>query len=431
VTTQGLIQASGQNGTAVFAQSAASLSSSSSGTVTVNLEGGLSGSAVTGGSGTQGYGVWVDGGNSQNQLNVNSVTLSSLSGNTINYTGSFGLNVQNNGAIQGTYFNLGSGTLTNAATLVVGGAFSPNPYYGGATLHGNLVQTATGRFVTNVDFATARAGYLVVTGNATLAGQIVPHVATVLPNVSVPVMIIDGTLSGTMQGSRSTLYAYDLRDPPTELTISARSLGFAPAGFGIRGNAAEVASYLRSVFDTATTAELGAFFATLGALADSSAGRYASALQQLSPGSVLAYASRARAETTAFGDTMLHCDRFIGTSVVTSETGCGWMEVSGGAANQGAGGGYAGFTDSTLNYRLGGQTEFAPGWLLGGAVGYTHSWLSGDLNTTGQGDAGHLGLNLTREWQGWRFSGGVTGSFQLQQDEPGGFHPRLRCQSER
>ncbi|HWB50583.1 MAG TPA: hypothetical protein VG651_15850 [Stellaceae bacterium] len=412
VTTQGAIQATGQNGVGIFAQSASGSPSVASGTVTVKIQDGESGSTVTGGAGAQGYGVWVDGGNSDNTLEIDAgSTLSALSGNAVNYTGSYGVNPTNNGQVAGTSFNLGNGTFTNAGSLIVGGAGTAGPYYGAATLRGNLVQTASGQLVTNVDFASGRAGYLVVTGNAALDGRVVPQVSTVLPNVNVPIMIVDGTVTGTLQGSRSTLYAYDVQDPPSTLTLSARSLGFAPAGFGVNGAAAELAAYLQPAFNTAATPELGTFFATLGNLADAGAGGYVNALQQLSPGSVLAFASRARAETTAFGDALLHCDRFIGTSVVTTETGCGWAEVSGGVADQSADGGYAGFADSTLNYRLGGQTLIAPGWTLGGALGYTHSWLDGDFTTTGRGDAGYAGLSITREWQGWRFSGGLLGSF--------------------
>lgn len=130
--------------------------------------------------------------------------------------------------------------------------------------------------------------------NVDTGGRIVPQVSTVLPDVYVPVMIIDGAVTGAIQGSQSTLFAYDTHDPPTEITLSARSTGFAPAGFGISGAAAEVAAYLQPVFDTATTPELGAFFASLGALADAGPARYIDALRQLSPGSTLAFASRAR-----------------------------------------------------------------------------------------------------------------------------------------
>ncbi|MGH7071553.1 MAG: autotransporter outer membrane beta-barrel domain-containing protein [Acetobacteraceae bacterium] len=108
---------------------------------------------------------------------------------------------------------------------------------------------------------------------------------------------------------------------------------------------------------------------------------------------------------------MLRCESFIGTSAITTETGCAWMELSGGVADQGNGGGDAGFTDGTLNYRFGGQALIAPGWLLGGALGYAHSWLDGDFNTTGEGDAGYVGLSLTRQWQGFGFSGALFGSF--------------------
>lgn len=183
--------------------------------------------------------------------------------------------------------------------------------------------------------------------------------------------------------------------------------------FGIDGAASEVAAYLLPVFDSAATPELGTLFANLDALADAGPAGYIDALRQLSPGSVLAFASRARAETMDFGAAMSRCESFIGKSAIITKKGCAWMELSGGSAEQNNGGGYAGFTDATLNYRLGGQALIAPGWLFGGAIGYAHSWLDGDFNATGDGDAGYAGLSLTRQWQGWQISGALVGSFSV------------------
>lgn len=422
IVQSGSITASGENSVGIAAQSAGPQQNQSI-DITVN-------GTVLGGSGAQGAGVWVMDGATPSVLTVaDTGSVAAASGVAVTYTGATAFNVYNYGTIIGsvsvkTTTGNGSGTVynhgtwnpgvENAANVVNDGriVLAGNGRFDRAAITGDFTQAATGTLVLDADFANARADLLAVGGDADLAGRVVVQPASVLPGRPVTVLAADGAVSGALQAAPSALFGYGLSRSGGDVILSVEAADFAPAGFALRGAGAELAAWLAPAFDAASTPAIGTLFAALGNLADGDPASYADALDQLSPGIALAFASRARRETMAFGDALSGRCRSSGAArTVATTDGCAWMEASGTHAHQDDAGGYDGFTDNTFDFRGGAQREVASGWTVGGALGYVHSSIDGRRGATGSGDAGYVGADVVRGWRGWRFTGAIFGSF--------------------
>jgi uncharacterized protein with beta-barrel porin domain len=180
VTSAGNITAAGNDASGIFARS-------TGGPVAVTIKSGT----VSGGSGS-GAGVDLVGGSNNTLTNFGTVTaLSGLAivgttgNNTVNNFGTVignvilgsGTNAFNNMAggffNSGSTVNLGAGnTLTNAGTLSPGGAGVIQT----TALTGNLVQSATGRLLTDINIAGASSDRVNVSGTANLAGAVLVQV---------------------------------------------------------------------------------------------------------------------------------------------------------------------------------------------------------------------------------------------------------------
>jgi uncharacterized protein with beta-barrel porin domain len=176
VTSTGNITTAGNNSFGIFAHS-------TGGPITVTIDSGT----VSGGTGT-GAGIDLEGGSTNTLTNFGTVTaLSGLAikgntgNNTVNNFGTVignvilgsGTNAFNNMASgffdSGTTVNLGAGNaLTNAGTLSPGGAGVIQT----TALTGNLVQSGTGIFLTDINIAGATSDRVNVSGTANLAGAV-------------------------------------------------------------------------------------------------------------------------------------------------------------------------------------------------------------------------------------------------------------------
>ena len=413
IVTQGAITASGVNGVGILAQSAGSAQSVSSGTISVHVQGGLSGNAITGGSGGQGAGIWVMFGNAQNSILIDGgSTVSAASGLAINYSGSFGVQVTNNGTIVGSS-NVGSGTVTNAATLVVAGPTSASrPYFGTSVINGNFVQTATGRITLSGDFVNGRAGRLIVNGNAMLDGTVQPTLLSIQPGTRLPVLEVNGTITGHLTVPSSALFGYGIGRSGNILSLEATSANFNPPGFALASSRAAVASHLQAIWDRGGSATLGPLFAFLGTVADQGgSAAYSAQLRQLSPDSGFAPGARGLANTHAFSNNAMSCPQFAGTTAMLTEGQCGWMRVTGRSAGQDSRNGITNYNYSTVTWQIGGQYEIAPNWFLGGSMAYETSSLStSDRLTTGKGQAGYGALVLKYQTGPWLFAAAALGA---------------------
>ncbi|HEY0909934.1 MAG TPA: autotransporter domain-containing protein, partial [Bradyrhizobium sp.] len=176
VTSTGNITTTGNNASGIFAQGGGYAE-----TVTVKS------GTVSGGSGS-GAGVVLNGGATNTLTNMGTVTALSglaikgdIGNNTVDNSGTVignvvlgtGTNAFNNMAgglfNSGATVNLGAGNvLTNAGTLSPGGAGVIQT----TALSGNLVQTATGRLLVDINVAGATSDRINVSGTANLAGAV-------------------------------------------------------------------------------------------------------------------------------------------------------------------------------------------------------------------------------------------------------------------
>ncbi len=103
---------------------------------------------------------------------------------------------------------------------------------------------------------------------------------------------------------------------------------------GISRAGAEVSGYLDALFERANSGQLGTLFADLDRLAGTACPFYADALDQLHPGTMLAFASQRLAETQAFADGLFNCGDFAGVGALLTKRGCAYLSTIGRATHQ-------------------------------------------------------------------------------------------------
>jgi len=435
VTTNGLISATGDKGIGIFAQSTGY---GPSGQVTVTVNGpvvGGSGSGATdssGGSSAVVIDTPID--SPPGQLTVNAdgslQTLAGVAGTAVLASGGGEVNLTNYGKIVGsTYLNADPGTFTNygiydsgsnvqgnlvnSGQVYIGGRASP-PVPGAlsfstTTVTGNFVQTSGGTLQVGTDFNTGAGDTLAVNGQAKLSGSIKILPSSVVP-VAVPVITATGGVSGQLIGQSSTLYAYDLQQSSSGVTVTPRATGFDLPSFDLNSAESEVAQYLTTVFDHAQPGSLGYLFADLGDFADAGGPSYAGALGQMAPGTMFAFASQRLMQTQAFANGLFSCRNLTGVDIVVTERGCAYASVIGGTTHQASGSGYGNFTLQSVSWQLGGQIEVAPSWELSGALAYQEGWLTGTDNTTGSNSTGYFGAGVIHQIGGWQLGVAAFGS---------------------
>jgi uncharacterized protein with beta-barrel porin domain len=250
VISTGNISTSGVDATAINA--------SGSGAITVTINSGT----VTGGSGT-GAGVLFDGGITNTLTNMGTVTALSglaISGNTGNNTvNNFGTvignvilgtgtNAFNNMA--GGVFNAGatvqlgaSNTLTNAGTLSPGGAGVIQT----TALTGNLVQSAGGRFLTDINVGGGTSDRVNVSGNVNLAGAVQVQVQNLTAGAWQQTILsaMGGTtINGLSLLASPALQAQLVFPNATDVVVKSAGVNFAVAG--LNNNQTAVGSALNS-----------------------------------------------------------------------------------------------------------------------------------------------------------------------------------------
>jgi uncharacterized protein with beta-barrel porin domain len=238
VTSTGNIIAAGNDSIGIYARGIAG------GAVTIKS------GTVSGGSGS-GAGVALVGGGNNTLTNFG--TLTALSGlaitgdignNTVNNSGTVignvilgsGTNAFNNQAggvfNSGTTVDLGAGnTLTNAGTLSPGGAGVMKT----TALSGNLVQSATGRLVVDVNATNGTSDRINVSGTANLAGSVQLQVQnlTLAPWQATVLSATGGTTNNGLALLASPALQAQLVFPnATDVVVKSAGVNFVVAGLG-------------------------------------------------------------------------------------------------------------------------------------------------------------------------------------------------------
>jgi hypothetical protein len=466
--SNGLVTTSGQYSHGVFAQSAGG-SKSTGGTVQVTLN---NGSAVLA-SGTDASGIFADdigdGGQRNGKIDISigegsmvsggvESSLASASGvrllggaaNVITNAGVIttatgvdgvairadgsNLTVTNTGTIIGsiltsggvaTVDNLGvmttgsqmvlgaGGQLLNQGALDIGGVGR----IASTVLVGDLVQTSTGRL--GVDQGSRRADgsvaadMLTVQGNAVLAGQVQVNSTIILPRVAFPFMTVTGSATGNLAGAPSPLFGYSVSRLGNLFFASNTSADLAPVSFDLQASRLAVAGSLQSAWVAGGDPIFDSLFALLNeTAATGGASAYSAQLRQLSPDATLAPGARGAANAQDFANAALSCPQFEGTSAMLVEGQCDWMRVTDRMANLSNGNGVTDFRQGISTWQVGGQAEFAPGWLAGGSLAYENSFFSSaDGLDTGNGQMGYGAVTVKRQTGPWLFAASAFGGF--------------------
>jgi uncharacterized protein with beta-barrel porin domain len=236
VTSTGNISTTGNNASGIYA-------GSFGGPVTVTINSGT----VSGGSGS-GVGVTLGGGSNSTLTNFGTVTalsgvaIQGAANNTVNNSGTVignvilgsGANAFNNMAggffNAGATVNLGAGNvLTNAGTLSPGSAGVIQT----TALTGNLVQTATGRLLTDINVSGATGDRINVSGTANLAGAVQLQVqnVTFAPWQQTIVSAAGGTTNNGLTLLASPVLQAQLVYPnSTDVVVMSTGLNFVVPG---------------------------------------------------------------------------------------------------------------------------------------------------------------------------------------------------------
>jgi len=199
VTTAGAsVVTTGAGSTGIFAQNVTA-GNHGLGKVDVTV-----GDSVSGGTGVNDYGIWVDGGNSSNLVTIQSggsVSSGSLVPNAIKYTGSSQLNVLNQGSIEGNVALNSSSTLTNEGLI-----------YNPTSIVGNVVNKSTISQESNTALA--------ITGNLTQSSA-----GTVSLEVTAASVFSTINVSGTADWSGSLVVTFDGYIPESGQTFQLFTSG--------------------------------------------------------------------------------------------------------------------------------------------------------------------------------------------------------------
>jgi hypothetical protein len=386
--------------------------------------------SIRGGSGATGWGIWTDttgfADETQAEIQVDAgASVSALSGQAIRMTGGAGNNVVYNfGTVTGSY-NLGStgsflnqtgGTLNagpslDAALLANSGTvlIASHAAFGVSAVSGAFVQRGSGRLLLDADFSNRRSDVMTVAGGADLGGRVRPLISSVLPNVELPFLVVNGPVTGALEGDRSAVFAYDVNRKGGSFSVSARA-DFTPAGYGLSRNIAAVAGHMQAAWD-AGGAGLGPLFALLGNTADAGGeGAYNAALRQVSPNGGLAPGARLAAGARGFANAAMSCPQFQGSTAMLTEGECVWAGLTGRTSAQAASDGLSSFRLNTTTWQAGGQRALGGGWFLGGSIAYEASRLTTTEGLNGgRGQAGHAAITTKYQTGPWLLAGAVFG----------------------
>ncbi|MCF3934933.1 autotransporter outer membrane beta-barrel domain-containing protein [Acuticoccus sp. M5D2P5] len=428
VTANGGVSTTGTGSVGIFAQSQAP---STAGIVTVNAN-----ADITGGSGSDGYAIFVADGH-DNAVNIaeGSTIVAGSGGAAIGYisdetTAEGGvLTVNNAGTLSGNVTgsnadgntaitvnntsdqtlrdaNLYEAHVNNAGRMLIGSGVYETERL---TITGDFSQTRTGTTATVADFRRGRASRLHVAGDASLDGSIAVDATMIARNVAT-VITADGAITGTIEAVDTPAVDFEARTRGDGVELRVAETRFSEAFALLSRNQRRVGGHLDALFaaDGTRYARILADYNRLSAMGDGGSA-YAQALSSLSPGGSQAAAAAQTVLSLGRLDQAMRCPAFEGDDAMVTEDACTWAEMGGAVIDQGGAPGY----DGTLwGFAAGGQAEFSENWFLGFAAGYENSrYDSSDGFSKSDGDTVYAALAVKREIGAFQVSGAVSGSY--------------------
>ncbi|WP_188611377.1 beta strand repeat-containing protein, partial [Chelatococcus reniformis] len=205
-------------------------------------------------------------------------------------------------------FNAGpavvAGLVENRGLVNIGGAGA----VGATTLTGNYRQLSSGILGVDIDALSARrADLLTITGNADVAGAIVPTATRLLPG-TYPVLSA-GSLNAGASAPSSLLFDWKTSNDGRTLSLTPNAR-FAPAGVALASSEASLAGHLNTAWGN-SDAFFAPFFGYLSQMGSGSGSSYISALRSLSPEAAHAQATSLLASSGTVLGAALSCPVFV------------------------------------------------------------------------------------------------------------------------
>ena len=313
INVGGAVQVSGANAYGIFAQSVNGVDDGQAITLTV-------GGSVTAAD----TAILIAGGNAQNILTINAggqVLGTTAVDNSSNST----LTIDNNGVLSGSVLGPFAQPTESLTTINNNGTFFTGPTvaadvtnsgiveigngskaFNQTEVTGNFTQTATGQLVFNTDFVGVHADFLTIDGNAVLAGKLTPVFTNLLPSVRLPVMQIDGTVTGNLTVGSSPLFNFELTEDNTQTYyLEATTTNFATLSAGLTPNEKAIAMHFDQLWQTASNPLLGKVFASLDSALNTNPNGLGGILNQFSPVNFANFTG-----STAFNNTSFVTEQF-------------------------------------------------------------------------------------------------------------------------
>jgi hypothetical protein len=359
----------------------------------------LAGTAITAGGGN----TVVD--NNAKSLVIGSINLGA------------GTNAFNNAEtatfISGATVYLGTGagdTLTNAGVLSPGGygnVFTTN-------LTGNLVQTGTGIYPVDVDFATNTADRITASGTATLAGTVPLDLMNPLKlepgnHTAIIISAAEGVQSSSLVLSYqpSAVVTYQLEYPNPQDVVLDYDITFAPSG--LTRNEAAIGNYINGIQLAGGAPQLDPLILHLYNLPN--VGDLAAALDRLNPAPYLEPVTSMVLSTQRLNDDMQSCHVTTGEYRFVREGDCGWLRTDAVILHRTADSSFDAYQENTYDAAGGLEHEIAEHWHLGGALAYDHSGFDTTGLASGQGGRVLGGAVIKGQWGGTTVSASVEGGY--------------------
>ncbi len=266
-----------------------------------------------------------------------------------------------------TTIGLNGGAFTNAGTFNVSGSGSA----GRTRLAGSFQQTGSGQYVVDLNFGARSSDVLRVTGNADLAGKVVPNLLTFSRRAPAELVLLSlgGLTDSGIDVQDTAVIDYGVVFDGNEFKIEILDVDFGLGGGGGGGltpNEEEVGEFLNTIVNGDGSASLGEFFAYLANLQDPSL--IPDILERLHAEPYAALLTPTLYSSQRFGNEMQSCPVAGDVSAIINEGQCIWARFSAGSFDKEETADYNGIQETTQRFTAGAQLALSPNWRLGGAL---------------------------------------------------------------
>ncbi|WFE87473.1 autotransporter domain-containing protein [Roseibium porphyridii] len=330
--------------------------------------------------------------------------LTNATGATLTTTGTLNGAVTNRGTLNAT--GTINGAVTNGGVFSTGGSGA----IAAVTINGNLVQTADGSLVVDVDRASSTNDRLTVTGTADLAGTVDLNLTGADPVGLFTIVSAGGGVTdtglalGTMQTFTNPLTEVQLVYP--NANDVALNFSFNAEAGTFNSNQTNTLTTLNAI-NTGHTGETGPVIQGLFNLG--SVGEMRTALNQLSPEIALNTETASLFSAANFTNSLFSCPVEGGAHAFIREGDCLWLRPQGRLLSVDETEDRIGFEERVGGVSVGGQYQVWTDWHAGFGLGYEQGTLDSNAGASARSDRLHLGGTLKYQHGALLIAGAVSG----------------------